>query len=68
MSGDARTWTVSVGCGLGILAVPLRAHASHPQPGSEVPWLLFLVAGVLVFAAAWGLTVFFERRQRGRER
>ena len=66
MSGCPRTWLVSLGGSVGILGVPMTAQASHPKPGSEVPWILLLVAGVLIFAAAWVLTVYFERRQKGR--
>jgi len=47
-----------------VLGTPATARASHPKPGSEVPWVLLLVAAVVVFAAAWVLTVFFERRSR----
>ena len=64
MSGGARTWLVSLGGTASALAVPLAAHAAHPKPGSDVPWMLLLVAGVLVFVAAWGLTIYFERRQK----
>jgi hypothetical protein len=32
-----------------------------------VPWVLLLIAAVVVFAAAWALTVFFERRQKTRD-
>jgi hypothetical protein len=66
VSGSPRTWLVSLGGGVGILGVPMRAQASHPKPGSEVPWVLLLAAGLLIFAAAWALTVFFERRQKRR--
>ncbi len=67
MSGSPRTWLVSLGGSVGILGVPMSAQASHPKPGSEVPWVLLLVGAVAVFAAAWVLTVFFERRQKRRE-
>jgi hypothetical protein len=44
----------------------MTAQAHHDRPGSDVPWFLVLVvAFVLVFGAAWALSVFFERRQRG---
>jgi drug/metabolite transporter (DMT)-like permease len=66
VSGSPRPWLVSLGGSVGILGVPMSAQASHPKPGSEVPWVLLLVAGVLIFAAAWALTVYFERRQKGR--
>lgn len=66
MNGGPRTWLVSLGGSMGILGVPMTAQASHPKPGSEVPWALLLVAGVVIFAAAWALTVYFERRQKGR--
>jgi hypothetical protein len=66
VSGSPRTWLVSLGGGVGILGVPMSAQASHPKPGSEVPWVLLLAAGLLIFAAAWVLTVFFERRQKRR--
>lgn len=66
MSGGAWTWLLSLGGVFGILGVPITAEASHPKPGSEVPWVLLIVAAVVVFAAAWGLTVYFERRQRAR--
>lgn len=66
MNGGPRTWLVSLGGIVGVLGVPMTAQASHPKPGSEVPWVLLLVAGVVIFAAAWALTVYFERRQKGR--
>jgi drug/metabolite transporter (DMT)-like permease len=67
VSSSPRTWLVSLGGSVGILGVPMTAQASHPKPGSEVPWVLLLVGAVAVFAAAWVLTVFFERRQKRRE-
>lgn len=66
MNGGPRTWLVSLGGIVGVLGAPMTAHASHPKPGSEVPWVLLIVAGVAIFAAAWVLTVYFERRQKGR--
>jgi hypothetical protein len=66
VSGGTRTWLSSLGGTLAVLGVPFVAEASHPKPGSEVPWGLLIVAAVAVFAAAWGLTVYFERRQKGR--
>jgi membrane protein implicated in regulation of membrane protease activity len=66
VSGGPRTWLVSLAGSAGILGVPLSAQASHPAPGSEVPWMLLLVAAVLIFVAAWVLTVFFDRRQKRR--
>jgi hypothetical protein len=66
VSGGRGPWLLALGGALAVLAVPMSAHAAHPKPGSEVPWMLLLAAGVLVFAAAWGLTVFFERRHKPR--
>jgi drug/metabolite transporter (DMT)-like permease len=65
--GGPRTWLVALGGSVAILGVPMTAQASHPKPGSEVPWVLLLIAAVVVFAAAWALTVFFERRQKTRD-
>jgi len=66
MSRGRRAWLVSLGVGLGVLGLPVTAQANHPGPGSDVPWVGLLVALVLLLAAAWWLTVFFERRQKGR--
>jgi len=66
VSGRLRTRLVCLSCTAVVLGIPATARASHPKPGSEVPWVLLLVAAVVVFAAAWVLTVFFERRQKQR--
>ena len=66
MSGGAGTWLVTLGGTVAVLGVPIVAEAEHPKPGSEVPWTLLLVAAVVVFAAAWLLTGYFERRQKAR--
>jgi hypothetical protein len=68
VSGGARTWLSALGGILAVVGVPLAAEASHPKPGSDVPWLLLIIAAVAVFVAAWVLTVYFERRQKGRPR
>lgn len=65
MSGGARTWLSSLGGTVAVLGVPIAAEANHPKPGSGVPWLLFIIAAVAVFVAAWVLTVYFERRHKG---
>jgi hypothetical protein len=65
VSAAAKAWLRSLG-GASVLGVPATAQAAHPGPGSEVPWVLILVAAVLVFAGAWVLTVYFERRQKTR--
>lgn len=31
-----------------------------------MPWLLLIIAAVLVFAAAWALTIYFEDRGKRR--
>ena len=66
MSGGVTTWLRALGGILGVLGVPIAAEASHPKPGSDVPWVWLIIAAVVVFAAAWVLTVYFERRQKTR--
>lgn len=66
MSGGPRTWLTSLGGTVAVLGAPIAAEASHPKPGSDVPWVLLIIAAVAVFVAAWVLTVYFERRHKGR--